>query len=98
MARHLAYLGDAEVGPRATIGAGAITANFDGTAKNQTVIGERAMIGAGAVLIAPVSVGAGAIVGAGSVVTKKHDVPAGGVVAGVPAQPLAPKTDGKGAP
>ena len=88
LARHLAYLGDADVGAGATIGAGAITANFDGADKHPTTIGTRATIGAGAVLIAPVSVGPGATVGAGSVVTKNHDVQAGAVVAGVPAQPL----------
>jgi bifunctional UDP-N-acetylglucosamine pyrophosphorylase/glucosamine-1-phosphate N-acetyltransferase len=87
-ARHLAYLGDAVTGPQANIGAGAITANFDGKEKHPTAIGERAMIGAGAVLIAPVTVGADAIVGAGAVVTKRHDVPDGATVAGVPAKSL----------
>jgi bifunctional UDP-N-acetylglucosamine pyrophosphorylase/glucosamine-1-phosphate N-acetyltransferase len=90
MARHLAYLGDAEVGAAVTIGAGAITANFDGREKQTTTIGDRALIGAGSVLVAPVSVGPDATVGAGSVVTKRHDVAAGTVVVGAPAKPLCP--------
>jgi len=57
--RHLAYLGDAQVGAGANIGAGAVTANFDGSRKSRTTIGADAMIGAGAVLIAPVNIGAG---------------------------------------
>jgi len=93
LVRHLAFVGDAQVGANANISAGAITANYDGSTKNETVIGERAMIGAGSVLIAPVTVGAGATVGAGSVVTKRHNVPAGAVVVGVPAQPLHSKND-----
>jgi bifunctional UDP-N-acetylglucosamine pyrophosphorylase/glucosamine-1-phosphate N-acetyltransferase len=91
VARHLAYLGDAQVAAGATIGAGAITANFDGETKQPTKIGECARIGAGSVLIAPVEVGASAVVGAGAVVTRQKDVPAGGVVAGVPAKPLPHK-------
>ena len=88
LARHLAYLGDAEVGPGTNVGAGVITANFDGETKSRTTIGPGAFLGSGAILIAPVKVGAGATVGAGAVVTKRHDVPDGGVVAGVPARPL----------
>lgn len=88
LARHLAYLGDATVGPRANVAAGAITANFNGKTKGETTIGEGAMIGAGAVLIAPVSVGDGATVAAGAIVTKGRDVAPGSTVVGVPARPL----------
>ncbi len=69
-ASHLTYLGDADVGAGANIGAGTITCNYDGFGKYRTVIGEGAFIGSNSALVAPVTVGAGAIVGAGSVVTK----------------------------
>ncbi|MFD3006046.1 bifunctional UDP-N-acetylglucosamine diphosphorylase/glucosamine-1-phosphate N-acetyltransferase GlmU [Thermus tengchongensis] len=72
-AGHLAYLGDAEVGEGANIGAGVITANYDGKRKHKTLIGKGAFIGSNAVLVAPVKVGDGAMVGAGSVIT--HEVP-----------------------
>jgi len=68
-ANHLSYIGDADVGPAANIGAGTITCNYDGFFKYRTAIGEGAFIGSNTALVAPVSVGAGAIVGAGSVVT-----------------------------
>jgi bifunctional UDP-N-acetylglucosamine pyrophosphorylase/glucosamine-1-phosphate N-acetyltransferase len=68
-ANHLAYLGDAEIGAGANVGAGTITCNYDGFFKYGTVIGEGAFIGSNSALVAPVSIGAGAIVGAGSVVT-----------------------------
>jgi len=74
-ANHLAYIGDAEVGEGANIGAGAITCNYDGLRKHKTVIGPRAFIGSNVSLVAPVIVGEEATVGAGSVVTK--DVPPG---------------------
>ncbi|TFI59194.1 bifunctional UDP-N-acetylglucosamine diphosphorylase/glucosamine-1-phosphate N-acetyltransferase GlmU [Sphingomonas parva] len=74
-ANHLSYIGDAEVGARANIGAGTITCNYDGFFKYRTVIGEEAFIGSNSALVAPVAIGAGAIVGAGSVVT--GDVEAG---------------------
>ena len=90
-ARHLAYLGDAQLGPAVNIGAGAVTANFDGKQKSKTTIGAHAMIGAGSVLIAPLTVGPGATVGAGAVVSKNHDVAEGQTVAGVPARPLKPR-------
>lgn len=91
VARHLAYLGDATVGGGANIGAGAVTANFDGQSKHSTAIGPDSQIGANSVLIAPVRVGARATVGAGTVVPKNHDVPEGQTVAGAPAQPLRPR-------
>lgn len=72
-ANHLTYLGDAEIGPGANIGAGTITCNYDGKAKHKTKIGEKAFIGSNSALVAPVQVGAGALIGAGSVITA--DVP-----------------------
>lgn len=69
-ANHLTYLGDAEIGAGANIGAGTITCNYDGFFKYKTVIGEGAFIGSNSALVAPVTIGAGAIVGAGSTVTK----------------------------
>jgi len=73
-ASHLTYLGDAEVGENANIGAGTITCNYDGFFKSKTVIGKDAFIGSNSALIAPVTIGEGAIVGAGSAIAK--DVPA----------------------
>jgi bifunctional UDP-N-acetylglucosamine pyrophosphorylase / glucosamine-1-phosphate N-acetyltransferase len=81
---HLAYVGDAEVGEGANVGAGTITANYDGQAKHRTRIGARAHIGSNTVLVAPVEVGEGAYTGAGAVVT--GDVPAGALAKGVPAR------------
>lgn len=72
-AGHLAYLGDAVVGEGTNIGAGAITCNYDGTAKHQTTIGSHAFVGSNATLVAPVSIGDGAYVAAGSAIT--HNVP-----------------------
>ncbi|MDQ8757785.1 bifunctional UDP-N-acetylglucosamine diphosphorylase/glucosamine-1-phosphate N-acetyltransferase GlmU [Sphingosinicella sp. LHD-64] len=69
-ANHLTYLGDAEIGANANIGAGTITCNYDGFFKYRTVIGEGAFIGSNSALVAPVTIGAGALVAAGSVVTK----------------------------
>lgn len=83
-ANHLAYLGDATVGAGANIGAGTITANYDGKHKHATAIGAGARTGSNSVLVAPVEIGEGAVVGAGAVVT--HDVPAHTLVRGVPAR------------
>ncbi len=69
-ANHLSYIGDAEVGANANIGAGTITCNYDGYFKYQTVIGEGAFIGSNTALVAPVKIGRDAIVGAGSAVTR----------------------------
>lgn len=69
-ANHLSYIGDAEVGAGANIGAGTITCNYDGYFKHKTVIGERAFIGSNSALIAPVKIGADAIVAAGSAVSR----------------------------
>jgi bifunctional UDP-N-acetylglucosamine pyrophosphorylase / glucosamine-1-phosphate N-acetyltransferase len=69
-ANHLTYLGDAEIGAGANIGAGTITCNYDGYFKYQTVIGEGAFIGSNSALIAPVKIGRDAIVAAGSAVSR----------------------------
>ena len=69
-ANHLTYLGDAVVGPKANIGAGTITCNYDGFGKYKTEIGAGAFIGSDTALVAPVKVGDGAITAAGSVITQ----------------------------
>ena len=69
-ANHLTYVGDAEVGAEANIGAGTITCNYDGFGKYRTLIGDGAFIGSNSSLVAPVSIGAGAIIGAGSTITE----------------------------
>jgi len=81
---HVSYLGDTDLGEDANIGAGTITANFDGENKNRTEIGDGAFVGVDTMLVAPVKLGKGARTGAGSVVTK--DVPDGATAVGVPAR------------
>jgi bifunctional UDP-N-acetylglucosamine pyrophosphorylase/glucosamine-1-phosphate N-acetyltransferase len=88
IARHLAYLGNANLGPNVNVGAGFITANFDGKAKHGVEIGPEVQLGAGAIAVAPVRIGRGAVLGAGAVVTRGHDVAAESTVVGVPARPL----------
>jgi bifunctional UDP-N-acetylglucosamine pyrophosphorylase/glucosamine-1-phosphate N-acetyltransferase len=67
---HLTYLGDATVGPKANIGAGTITCNYDGINKYRTEIGEGAFVGSNSSLVAPVTIGKGAFIGSGSVITE----------------------------
>jgi bifunctional UDP-N-acetylglucosamine pyrophosphorylase/glucosamine-1-phosphate N-acetyltransferase len=74
-AKHLAYLGDADLGAKVNIGAGTVTVNYDGYDKHRTVVGDGARIGSDTMLVAPIEVGKDAVTGAGSVITK--DVPAG---------------------
>ncbi len=87
---HVSYLGDTDLGEDANIGAGTITANFDGTNKNRTEIGDGAFVGVDTMLVAPVKLGKGARTGAGSVVTK--DVPDGATAVGVPARVVRRKS------
>jgi bifunctional UDP-N-acetylglucosamine pyrophosphorylase/glucosamine-1-phosphate N-acetyltransferase len=72
---HLSYVGDASIGEDTNIGAGNITANYDGFQKHRTEIGAGVKTGSDCVFVAPVRVGDGAMTGAGSIIT--HDVPAG---------------------
>jgi bifunctional UDP-N-acetylglucosamine pyrophosphorylase/glucosamine-1-phosphate N-acetyltransferase len=74
-ANHLTYIGDSLIGRDVNVGAGTITANYDGANKHQTIIQDNASIGSNVVLRAPVTVGDGATIGAGSVITK--DAPPG---------------------
>ncbi len=95
MMKHFSFLGDASVGAKVNIGAGVVTANFDGKAKNKTKIEQDAFIGSDSILVAPVTIGSKAMVGAGSVVTKNTKVPAGSVARGVPAKIFSAKGGNK---
>jgi len=81
---HLSYLGDAQLGDRVNVGAGTITANYDGVSKHQTVIGSGTKTGANSVFVAPVQVGEDVTVAAGSVITQ--DVPDGALAIARPRQ------------
>jgi bifunctional UDP-N-acetylglucosamine pyrophosphorylase/glucosamine-1-phosphate N-acetyltransferase len=81
---HMSYLGDADLGAGVNVGAGTITANYDGERKHRTTVGDGAFLGVDTMIIAPRTIGEGAKTGAGSVVTR--DVPAGTLAVGVPAR------------
>jgi bifunctional UDP-N-acetylglucosamine pyrophosphorylase/glucosamine-1-phosphate N-acetyltransferase len=83
---HLSYIGDAEIGAGANLGAGTITANYDGVNKYRTTLGDGAFTGVNTTLIAPVEVGEDAYTGAGAVINK--DVPPGKLAVGSPARAI----------
>lgn len=83
---HFSYIGNATIGANTNIGAGTITANYDGEKKNPTEIGEDVFIGSDTMLVAPVKLGDGARTGAGAIVTK--NVPEDTLVVGMPARAI----------
>jgi bifunctional UDP-N-acetylglucosamine pyrophosphorylase/glucosamine-1-phosphate N-acetyltransferase len=83
---HFSYIGDAEVGDNVNVGAGSVTANFDGVAKHRTTVGSGVKLGVDTMMVAPVTIGEGATTGAGAVVTR--DVAPGKTVVGMPARPI----------
>ena len=68
-ASHLSYLGDADIGPGANVGAGTITCNYDGAEKHRTVLGEKVFVGSNSTLVAPLTIESGGFIAAGSTVT-----------------------------
>ena len=94
-AKHLTYLGDAVVGDGTNIGAGTITANYDGKNKHVTRIGRGVLVGSDTVFVAPVSLGDGSRTGAGAVIKAGSRVRSGETMVGVPARPVAGVKSGK---
>jgi len=90
-AKHFCYIGDSRIGRMVNIGAGTVTANFDGIGKGITVIKDGAYIGSDTILIAPVKIGRKARTGAGTVVLKNKNIPDGQVGVGVPVRLLTTK-------
>jgi bifunctional UDP-N-acetylglucosamine pyrophosphorylase/glucosamine-1-phosphate N-acetyltransferase len=86
LVKHFSYIGDSTLGSNVNIGAGTVTANFDGIRKNNTIIKDNVNIGSDTIIVAPAKIGKFAVTGAGSVVTK--NIPDKTVVAGVPARIL----------
>ena len=91
--KHFSYIGDSSVGASVNIGAGTVTANFDGLKKNYTVIQDKVNIGSDTVIVAPVRIGESAITGAGSVIIK--NIPDKAIAVGVPARILKKKPAGR---
>ncbi len=89
--KHFGYIGDSIIGKRVNVGAGFVTANFDGVKKHTTIIGDGAFLGSDTVLVAPVKIGRAAKTGAGAVVTRRRDVPPGATAVGIPAKLLNKK-------
>jgi len=89
--KHFSFLGDAEVGKDVNIGAGVVTANYDGKNKNKTSILDQAFVGSDSILVAPVRIGKQAMTGAGCVVTQGKKVPDRRVIVGVPGRILDKK-------
>ena len=83
---HFSYLGDSQLGENVNVGAGSVTANFDGAQKHRTVIGDGVKLGVDTMMVAPLTIGEGAVTGAGAVVTR--DVAPGKTVVGMPARPI----------
>ncbi|MBI4981753.1 MAG: NTP transferase domain-containing protein [Candidatus Omnitrophica bacterium] len=84
--KHFCYIGDTHIGSKANIGAGTVTANFDGQNKNLTEIKDSAFVGCDTIIVAPAKIGKSAVTGAGSVILRHQNIKDGETVAGVPAK------------
>lgn len=91
IAKHFCFLGDSRIGNNVNIGAGTVTANYDGKRKSVTKIGDKVFIGSNTTLVAPLKLGKRSSTGAGSVLVKNRNVPCDTTVIGVPARPLKKK-------